>query len=199
MRVKIKLDQAIPVWSQAVKSGLRGGSSTAALRTAATRSAGVTRHEIRKQIDKWAREQSGALKKSFKISVNLSPVGWVGSVSTDSPYAMIHEHGGIITPKNVANLTIPLSPEAKRKTARQFGGRLFPVRVNGKKFLAEKKGGGLEFHYLLKDSVQIPAKHYIEAATKIAHGKMTAIYSKSLAALLGLSTMKAKPFRGKFK
>ncbi|MFO1461257.1 MAG: hypothetical protein U1G08_17875 [Verrucomicrobiota bacterium] len=69
--------------------------------------------------------------------------------------------GGVIRPKRVKFLTIPVAPEAYGRTARTFeaetGLKLFLLKVGtGKKsaVLATARGGGIQVEYLLRSSVK---------------------------------------------
>jgi phage gpG-like protein len=81
------------------------------------------------------------------------------------PYARIHEFGGIIRPKNVKNLTIPVAAWAKGRFARQFDLSWAPPpqgaggNITGRLVNSEGETG-----FLLASSVKIPARPYLGPA-----------------------------------
>ncbi|GHU75675.1 hypothetical protein AGMMS49992_20110 [Clostridia bacterium] len=100
-------------------------------------------------------------------------------------YAAIHEFGGTITAKNVKNLAIPLTKEAKQKSPRDFTDAFVIVSKKKKLLLVRdkrmrtKKGAiskkahkiigppqehELELLYALKHSVNIPERSYVRAS-----------------------------------
>jgi phage gpG-like protein len=120
-------------------------------------------------------------------------------------YAAIHEFGGTITAKNVKNLAIPLTKEAKQKSPRDIEGLFFIKSKKGKALLvrdkrlhtkkgARRKNAGkiigppqeseLEPLYVLKHSVTIPERSYIRASFDNGRGTLDAIVGQSVDALL---------------
>ena len=80
------------------------------------------------------------------------------------PYAAIHEFGGDITAKKSRYLTIPLKPEFKGRSAREFSD-LFFMKIGSNNFLVQKLDNGrLNFAYLLRERVSIPARPYLRPA-----------------------------------
>ena len=111
----------------------------------------------------------GTLARSFLPArfVERSDGIAAGALST-LVYAGIQDKGGTIHSKN-RMLSIPLSKKAEKRWPRDFGEELFLVKTKaGKALLAERIGSGkrarLLFHYVLKKSVDISPKGYIEAA-----------------------------------
>ena len=101
----------------------------------------------------------------YKIYANSS-TSKVEVGSYGVPYAAIHEFGGDITPRNARFLTIPLSDEFRGRSARDFDD-LFVKKIGGKLFLVRnRKGGGLQFAYVLRSSVHIPPRPYMRPALK---------------------------------
>jgi phage gpG-like protein len=84
-------------------------------------------------------------------------------ISANTEYAAIQEFGGDIKPRNVKALTIPLNKEAQGKRAKDFPD-LFLIKIHNKAFLVRKKGKQLQFMYLLRDQVHIPARPYLAPA-----------------------------------
>lgn len=90
------------------------------------------------------------------------------------PYAMLHELGGIIHPKNKRRLAVPVSPQAIRHmrsgaSAWDFtpgrGRQLVKIiRAGRPPLLVEKVGGRNSrsiIHFVLTENVRIPARPYI--------------------------------------
>lgn len=98
-------------------------------------------------------------------SIEAKPVSWNKvRIGTNVVYAAIHEFGGKIKAKNAGALTIPLTKEARLKTAGDFPD-LFILKTKKNTFLARnKEDGQIEFVYLLKKSVTIPARPYLRPA-----------------------------------
>lgn len=98
-----------------------------------------------------------------KVTQDVS-YGNSGTVSIDVPGVTRAYHDIDIYPRNTASLTIPLHRSAFGMKATSFND-LFPVRTNGKAFLAKQlQNGGLQFMYLLsrhvhqtKDSTIMPS------------------------------------------
>lgn len=92
-------------------------------------------------------------------------------VGTNVEYGKIHEFGGTITGKS-GMLPIPISAEAKKASKRgegprSFGDRLRFVKTPRNALLVKDIGGKnkrTEVMYVLKKSVQIPARPYITPA-----------------------------------
>ncbi|GHU69910.1 hypothetical protein FACS1894184_14640 [Clostridia bacterium] len=100
-------------------------------------------------------------------------------------YAAIHEFGGTITAKNVKNLAIPLTKEAKLHSPREIEDLIFikskkgnallvrdkrlhtkkgARRKNADKIIGPPQESDLELLYALKHSVTIPERSYIRAS-----------------------------------
>lgn len=115
-------------------------------------------------------------------------------MGTNLDYARIHQEGGTITPKNAKALSIPLTREAERAGgARNFPRDLFVWKgESGRAFLAEaeQKGRGkksftqLLFHYILLDSVRIPARPFLGFGQRLV-AKLTEIFVDYWGRLLG--------------
>ena len=129
--------------------------------------------EVRDWTSRTSTRKSRALERSWvPVIRHAGPEGVFGGVFSKVPYAGIHDRGGIIRAKGRA-LTIPVSTEARgKKSAREFGNRLFVVKWPGHlPVLAEKrgkKGDKLKVHYILKSAVRIEAKHYLARAKERA-------------------------------
>lgn len=127
--------------------------------------------------------RSGRLRNSISSIVRDNGTqleGIVGSGVRQGnrvPYADIHEVGGVITPKNVQWLTIPLRAAltpagVPRGRARDFEDTFFAYSKAGNLILFQRKGKKAVALFLLKKSVTIPARRYMsitaeESASKI--------------------------------
>ena len=108
-----------------------------------------------------------------------SPLGAIG-VSGNYPaaaYAAIHEYGGRITPKaGHPFLAIPLTAEAKfYGTPREMPGLVLIKRKTKSWLLARVFGTRIEPHWVLKESVTIPATHWLSRGVEMALGTMAAV------------------------
>ncbi len=105
-----------------------------------------------------------------------------GALST-LPHADILDRGGTIKPRTVKMLAIPLSKKAKKLWPREWPkGEL--VRITSKKgnvLLVTPKGkGGMDLHYLLKKSVDITGRGYIERAREEAEPDVAEIVAEEM-------------------
>jgi phage gpG-like protein len=96
------------------------------------------------------------------------------------PYADIHETGGVVTPKRVHWLTIPLRDALKpsgvpRGRARDFENTFFAYSKAGNLILFQRKGKGAVALFLLKKSVTIPARRYMSITAEEARDKIADI------------------------
>jgi phage gpG-like protein len=87
------------------------------------------------------------------------------AVGSNLEYARLQQEGGVVTPKNVKWLTIPVTRKARRTPARKFPG-LF--KLKGKQVLATKKGKGFEAQFILVGSVKIPARAFLGFGPRLA-------------------------------
>lgn len=116
-----------------------------------------------------------------------------GPVGSNLAYAAIHEFGGTIRPRSARALTIPISPLAARKRARDFQGAFIVKTMGGQAFLAIKKGeeGGsgkraerIELLYLLKKQVTLRARHYVSNALKDVDPQLAPIMGIAIGAAI---------------
>jgi len=131
----------------------------------------------------------GKLGQSYKADTFKDSQGWVGRVASGSIYARILDIGGTVRPKNVKYLTLPLTPEAGKRGAREFDNLFFLEDPDtGAKFLAREDpnnpDAGPEYLYQLLDHVEIPAYHY----TEVAQRKAQAGINKLLDGIIDLGT-----------
>lgn len=111
----------------------------------------------------------GKLGQSFKADSFHDGTGWVGRVASGIVYARILDLGGEVRPVNVKYLTLPLTPEAGKRGAREFDNLFFVEDPDtGAKFLARENpddpDAPPEYLYQLLDHVTIPAYHYTDRA-----------------------------------
>jgi hypothetical protein len=102
------------------------------------------------------------------------------------PYARIHEEGGTITPKNAQYLAIPF-PNSPAWNMAMTGKKVSPSDYEGKGFFKKSKNGNLIFFvrdrgskdglipmFLMKESVEIPARHWISRSVGEAVAMLSA-------------------------
>lgn len=123
-------------------------------------------------------------------------------VSTNRPGAAVHQFGATIRPKQAKALAIPVTKQAVRSgSPRQFSGVLKwipPKRRSGgnKGVLAEVKMTGrgkkktkkITVHYVLKDSVTIPARPFLgfsESTVQAIAEVVLDEYTKAMSRRLG--------------
>jgi len=127
---------------------------------------------IRTEINAWtsrtSERKTGALARSFRPGVMQRGGAIEMGVYSDLPYARIHETGGVITPKNGKYLTIPISPTARLKAAREWTNLKFVHHPPHNPVLATTTKGGkvIKPHYILVKSVKITPKKYITKASR---------------------------------
>ena len=77
-------------------------------------------------------------------------------------YAAANEFGAEITPKSATFLAIPVRPEAKERSPRDFDLKpVFPK--DGTPYLAKIEGGAVIPYYILKKKVTIPERSYMRS------------------------------------
>lgn len=140
--------------------------------------------------------QSKKLRRSFFPIFHQTKNGYTLDIRSELLYASIQNDGGTITAKRSRYLTIPLTKRARSLRARDFPNLVFLTSKAGNKILAEvinKKAGRDSLgrrtkartkiipHYLLKTSVTIPAKNYIENTMQKTSPMVQKIISDALA------------------
>jgi hypothetical protein len=123
----------------------------------------IVHNEIGREIKRFAKKPSGRLFRSFTKTVRTTGRQAIGAIKSDAPHAFIHEFGGVITPKRVKWLTVPLTPIAKRRRARHWRKLFVPP---GTRVLATKAGHGFVPQYALRKSVRIRPKRYLSRAVR---------------------------------
>jgi phage gpG-like protein len=151
------------------------------------------------------------LKKSFaaidgkKVSVGIH----VEEGGNELKYAAIHEYGGTITAKNVRNLAIPLTKEAKQKGTQAFEGLFVIVskkknvllvrdkrkytkkgtlRRNANKVVGDPQESDLEPLFVLKRSVKIPERSFIRASFDTGQAQLEKSVSDAMARIIESGT-----------
>jgi phage gpG-like protein len=104
----------------------------------------------------------------LQASVHGTFEGDTLTLRANGPGAALHNFGGTVRPVNAKALAIPITREAAKVTGpRAFPRKLFVVKgkANRGGALAERTGEGkrsrLVIHYLLRMSVQIPARQFM--------------------------------------
>lgn len=148
------------------------------------------------------RPEMARIKRELEALQKLTVrVGIVGAADSELlMIAHVHEYGATITAKNVKNLAIPLTMEAKGKSPRSFNDlEWIPGRQPGVSFLARKKkrrahnpnSEGLSIHedynpddytwmYMLVHSVEIPERSFIRASFDNGKGKLDDICKEAV-------------------
>jgi len=120
-----------------------------------------------------ALQDTGRLVQSW-LAATPRVDGLTVTIQSNVAYARLHNEGGTIKPKTAKHLALPLSQKAalgaKRigvrayvdSVAKKVGKKPFVLTSKaGNKFLVVgNRAGGLDFLFLLKKSVTIPARRY---------------------------------------
>lgn len=166
----------------------------------ALETANLLTSEVRDSIAGWTSTSRynlsrGRLAESFKPTLQHrgKQVVSYGTLSK-SRYAHIQDQGGTIRPVRRKFLTIPLTAEARSKSALDYGDTLFgPAKIFGTLLLFKRVGRSNDVirpQYILRTSVTIKAKGYLETALRratpkiknITHGFIRKAISKSASA-----------------
>ncbi|WP_225205385.1 hypothetical protein [Novosphingobium huizhouense] len=96
----------------------------------------------------------------------------------DVAYALIHELGGTIEPKNAKFLSVPVSEAAKRAgSPRNMGNLAYVQSIKGQPMLVDQHSG--KVHYILKKRVTIPARPYLRPAADAKYPELAANIRKA--------------------
>lgn len=158
---------------------------------AAQHAEGVVKKVVRESFD----HPTGQLSRSFRSTFLYSRGNEVAAGAfSDLIYAEIQDQGGTITPKTVSRLAVPVSDKAKKTAGlwpRHWPKGVLTYLVSKKKneILAEvkrAKGGKttIKPHYVLKRSVTIKGRGYIEKAKSIARPEIAEILGDAIDAVL---------------
>lgn len=111
-----------------------------------------------------------------------------GPVGSNLAYAAIHEFGGTIRPRSARALTIPVSPLAARKRARDFQGAFILQTRDGAAYIARRAGGArsarIELLFLLKKQVTLRARHYVSNALKDVDPQLEPVLGQAIGAAI---------------
>ncbi|NIU03768.1 MAG: hypothetical protein GWO40_05620 [Gammaproteobacteria bacterium] len=177
---------------RAARSGATSGS---AVNRAFAQASQILVGDVREAIlssysDSWpGTVRTGALARSFREYVEVTQRRVRIGASSDLVYARIQDQGGRITPKTRKALAIPLRRVPVGKWPRHWPkGELFTLRKKDRPtgdtvgILYRKTGkrGRLQAMYLLRRSVKIPAKRYLDAAAKSARPKIAKLISRAI-------------------
>lgn len=126
---------------------------------------------------------TGNLRASYASRVFITQDGVRGVMGSPSKYAAIHEYGGVVRPVRARALTIPLTPVARRRKARDFGDLfMWRSKDSGNAFLAQPTvGGGFQLLYLLARQVHIPARYYLSKSRDVAEPQVVALVGNRVA------------------
>jgi hypothetical protein len=138
--------------------------------------AGEIRRQVRAWTSKTGSRKTGALARSFKpvILKRFTQTGEgidIGILS-DLPYAWIHEVGGVIKPRLAKALTIPITPMARRRAAKDWSNLKLIHHPPALPILATVRGGKIKPQYILKNRVYITPKRYLTRAANRVEPKI---------------------------
>ena len=162
-----------------------GDDFTQKVLLAAEVAASAIREEVADWTGKTSARKTGALARSFKPMIVTEKDGFGDSriaagAYSNLKYAAIHEDGGPITAKGGA-LTIPITPQAQRRRARDWGDQLVLIRKPGHlPILASKEGDRIKPQYILKKRVYISGKGYIAKAREASKDEIEAILNDAV-------------------
>jgi phage gpG-like protein len=119
----------------------------------------------------------------LRSSISAEADGTGLTLRANAPGASLHQSGGTIVPVRAKALSIPVSKEAARTgSPRNFPRKLFVPK--GTRVLAESTGKGkLLVHYVLAQSVTIPARPYLGVSAETAQ-RIGAVIARRLALAL---------------
>lgn len=124
--------------------------------------------------------RTGALARSFREEIKVrNGVLSIGAFSR-LVYAQIQDRGGVIVPRRMKSLAIPLTRKAAIRWPRDWPrGKLF--RPHGKDWLGSTKGKkGIEVQYLLRKSVRLKGKGYLKVAGDKAIPEIARLFVKRM-------------------
>ena len=109
-------------------------------------------------------KDTGTLGRSIQVDASKITSLRV-RIGTNLPYGRIQEFGGVIRPKKVQRLPVPLNREAKllqrRGSLRSANLTLIPRRGKDSLLVRKTKGGGIKPLFILKKSVTLPARPWV--------------------------------------
>lgn len=126
-------------------------------------------------------DDTGNLTRGINIVKFAAPdeKGVIGTWGVqDVEYALIHELGGVIEPKNTKYLAIPMTSLARKAgSPRNLTNLAFVQSLKGQPMLVDDESG--EVHYLLRLSVTIPARPYLRPAGDATYPELPANIRKA--------------------
>ncbi len=162
----IVIDQASPVFTK-IADGMKPAYVKGLLRAGEMVASEIKRN-IGDTFGGKGNRLTGALRRSFKVSLVQSPDGDVAAgVFSELPYAAIQNRGGRITAKGAA-LTVPVGPGKNLPVgtrARDLDLDFIP-RKGKPPLLAKTENGKLTAYYVLVKSVYIKPTWYIDDAAE---------------------------------
>ena len=144
--------------------------------------------------------RTGNLRRSLQESrarkVQEIAGGVRGTVGTNVEYAEVHERGGTIRPKSKKWLTIPIGEAltasgVPRGSARDFDNTFFAHSRRGNLILFTKKGDGIIPLFVLKKTVKIPRRAYMEPSLEEKHSELIRFFMNDVKEFVGKAWGKA--------
>lgn len=121
--------------------------------------------KIVQNIAKTFKDNKGGLSSSTNWTVNES--AFILRNNVNKSYAPIQELGGEIRPVDAKALAIPIHPDAKGKSPRDFDDLVYIKRDGANPLLIREAGRGknrVDLMYVLVKRVKIPARPFIRPA-----------------------------------
>jgi hypothetical protein len=171
---------------QASKAMLKAGQETAG--------------NIRREIYAKHPGGKGNMARNVSVSANEGKAGEIAGVTvySDLVYAAIQNYGGTIRPKRSKYLTIPLTQQARNRTAREWGKELrFIESKKGNLLLAtvkKRKGKDPQIvpQYLLRKSVEIDGSGYFNEGVEKSLSVIQEALNKSVELTIEVAKQEAK-------
>jgi len=107
---------------------------------------------------------SGIVGGNLRNSIYLIVKNNVAYIGSNLVYAAMQEFGGSVVPVYAKALTIPISPRAVGKRARDFDDLWMLKRADGPPLLMRGSGDDLEAMFVLLKKVTIPKQPYLRPA-----------------------------------
>lgn len=170
-----KLDEMLERWASGIPKALESGLLEGAQELEG---------EIKRTLFEIFTSGKGQLARSYRSQfVGRTDGGISAGVFSDLSYARIQDEGGTIKPRSVKNLSIPLTPQAKKRWPRDWPeGQL--SRSENKLFATKqtKRGKKLQPQYVLKRSVTLRGRGYLSRAWDAAREAVGEIVGEEITA-----------------
>ena len=123
----------------------------------------------------------GAAGLSGSIGHEIDTAKFKSRVGSNLKYARIQEQGGTISSKG-KKLTVPISDEARKSRGAAYMNDLELIPRKGRNSLLARVGEnfGLEVHWVLVDSVTLPARPYLRPTINNHRAEITALLLKPM-------------------